>query len=450
MMISKNSVEMNGSQFDYAFEILKDVLTRRLTLYFDKESVAPVLIPDVQIETGSFPLNQFITYHKLNIEEYIILLLALVPHVQPNFIDTIVQKFLPQGGDFPEIGGVKLNNHRGMLPTGETAQFILAGSDIEHSLEITQYFSTEYFFYKQGILWLESVKEGEPRMSGRIILSQDYVDLFTVGKISHPAFSGEFPAKRIETQMTWEDLVLHQATYSQVDDIKNWLRHNKVLESDPVIARKIKKGYRVLFYGPSGTGKTLTASLLGKQFNKDVYRIDLSQVVSKYIGETEKNMEKVFLKAENKNWILFFDEADALFGKRSGISSAHDKYANQEVSYLLQRVEDYPGLIILASNFKNNIDQAFIRRFNAVVHFPMPDAEERLSIWQKNIPATIPLNGEVQLKSFAHKYELSGSAISNIMQYAALCALANGKIITNNEIENGIKRELLKEDKMFY
>src|SRR5690606_39487670 len=104
-----------------------------------------------------------------------------------------------------------------------------------------------------------------------------------------------------------------------------------------------------------------------------VYRIDLSQVVSKYIGETEKNLEKVFRKAENKNWILFFDEADALFGKRSNVQNSHDKYANQEVSYLLQRVEDFPGLIILASNFKSNIDQAFIRRFNAIIHFPMPN-----------------------------------------------------------------------------
>ncbi len=183
--------------------------------------------------------------------------------------------------------------------------------------------------------------------------------------------------------MRWEDLVLHQSTTAQVDDIRKWLEHGRTLESDPVLAKKIKKGYRVLFYGPPGTGKTLTASLLGSQFNKDVYRIDLSQVVSKYIGETEKNMEKVFPQAENKDWILFFDEADALFGKRSNVSSAHDKYANQEVSYLLQRVEDYAGLIILASNFKNNIDQAFIRRFNGIVHFPMPDAEERLSIWQK-------------------------------------------------------------------
>jgi len=315
---------------------------------------------------------------------------------------------------------------------------------------LSRYFSPDHFYSKKGILCLESVKEGEPQMSGKLILIQEYVDLFTIGKVSAPAFSQEFPAKMISTEMNWEDLVLRQQTYAQIDDIKIWLEQHPLLEQDSVIRRKIKPGYRVLFYGPSGTGKTLTATLLGKYIDRDVYRIDLSQVVSKYIGETEKNLEKVFSKAENKDWILFFDEADALFGKRSNVSSAHDKYANQEVSYLLQRVEDYPGLIILASNFKNNIDQAFIRRFNAIVHFPSPDPEERLLIWQKNIPATIPLNREVELKSYAHKYELSGSAISNVMQYAALHALSNGRIITPREIENGIRRELQKEDKVFY
>lgn len=135
------------------------------------------------------------------------------------------------------------------------------------------------------------------------------------------------------------------------------------------LSKRIKKGYRALFYGPPGTGKTLAATLLGKRFGKSVYRIDLSQMVSKYIGETAKNMSNLFDIAENKNWILFFDEADALFGKCSSESSSHDWYANQDVSYLLQRVEDYNGLVILGSNFKNNFDQAFMRRFQSIIFF---------------------------------------------------------------------------------
>lgn len=433
-----------------SIEFLNELIQRRFANFFGKDQVPEFNFPELEIAPDNSPLYHFLIQNRMNVEEYSILMLALVPYVQPNFLDAIVQSFLPDGGDFPEIGGVKGENYRGMIPTGQTAQFLLTGKDIPHRLRISNYFSTEHYFYRQQVLSLEPVKEGEPFMSGKIILTRDFVDLFTLGRVSPPAFSSEFPAKRIENNMTWPDLVLHPTTYEQVEDIKTWLMYNKELEKDPVIARKIKKGYRVLFYGPPGTGKTLTASLLSKQFQKDVYRIDLSQVVSKYIGETEKNMEKVFSKAENKDWILFFDEADALFGKRSNVSSAHDKYANQEVSYLLQRVEDYPGLIILASNLKNNIDQAFIRRFNSIIHFPVPNADERLAIWHKNIPETIKIDKAVQFKHYAIKYEISGSAITNIMQYASLYALSNGRIITGKAIEKGISRELQKEDKMFH
>jgi hypothetical protein len=431
-----------------SINFLRAIIDQRFRIFKSENSRQALVYPELRIFSEESPLCEFVVQHKLNIEEFIILLTALMPHIQANFFDGIIQQHFPQGGDIPEVGGVKAGNYRCMLPTGETAQFILAGNDVYDRLRVTQYFSGEHLFHAKGILSLEPVKEGEPRMSGRIMISQEYVEWLTLGKISSPVFSQEFPAKHLQTAMDWSDLVLHPSTQASIEDIKMWLQHHKSLSADPVIARKLKRGYRVLFYGPPGTGKTLTASLLGKQFNRPVYRIDLSQVVSKFIGETEKNLEKIFVKAENKEWILFFDEADALFGKRSGISSAHDKYANQEVSYLLQRVEDYPGLIILASNFKNNIDQAFLRRFNAILHFPMPDAAERLSLWQKNLPATIPVSDAIDFKSYAGKYEFSGSAITNILQYASLGALSRPtKCIVNEDILAGIKRELIKEDK---
>jgi SpoVK/Ycf46/Vps4 family AAA+-type ATPase len=208
-----------------------------------------------------------------------------------------------------------------------------------------------------------------------------------------------------------------------------------------------KAGYKALFYGPPGTGKTFTATLLGKQFNRDVYRIDLSQVVSKYIGETEKNLEKIFQKAEDKNWILFFDEADALFGKRTSVSSAHDRYANQETSYLLQRIEDFNGLVILASNNKANIDQAFLRRFNAIVHFPIPDPVERLHLWKIYLPANHGLNAD-ELQNIANKYEVTGSTILNSIHNAAINAFALKRLITLNDLVESLKRELRKEDRM--
>jgi len=383
-------------------------------------------------------------------DEWIILVTALMPHLQPNFFESIIAGQLPNGGDFPEFGGTRAGNHRSLLPTGETVQFILAGTNIEERLQVQHYFTEEHFFFTNNILWLEPVKEGEPKMSGRIILAQDWIDRILLDKETTPRFGLDFPAKRIVTSMEWNDVVLHPHTLQQVNDISVWLKFNHRVKEDKNLGRKIKPGYRVLFYGPSGTGKTLTTALLGKQFGKDVYRIDLSQIVSKFIGETEKNLETVFKKAETKDWILFFDEADALFGKRTNVSSAHDKYANQEVSYLLQRVEDYPGLLILASNFKSNLDDAFLRRFHSLVHFPMPVASERLMLWKKSMPENLALHGSVNLDDLAKQYEMTGASILNAVHFATLqCYARDEATIYHTDLLEGIKKEFFKEERSF-
>ena len=177
---------------------------------------------------------------------------------------------------------------------------------------------------------------------------------------------------RITTRLSWDDLVLDKATLKKIFTIKDWLKQPTSSTSGDESKGLYKAGYKVLFTGPATTQKGLSAALLGKEFQQAVYGIDLSKVVSKYIGETEKNLEKVFSRADNKNWILFFDEADALFGKRTNVKDSHDRFAGAEVSCLLQRMEEYEGLTILAANIKSNIDNAFIRRFQLVVRFPPP------------------------------------------------------------------------------
>jgi len=212
---------------------------------------------------------------------------------------------------------------------------------------------------------------------------------------------------------------------------------------------KIKPGFKVLFHGPSGTGKTMTASLLGKYTGRDVYRIDLSMVVSKYIGETEKNLSKLFDKAANKDWILFFDEADSIFGKRTDVRDAHDKYANQEVSYLLQRIESHKGLVILASNMKSNIDSAFIRRFNTMIQFENPGPAERLKLWKNYFPAKVTPDKKLNIKQIARDYELTGANIVNVIQYAGLQTLQKkSDTISKGDLLKGIQKEYRKEGKM--
>lgn len=384
----------NITNLQSAFDWLQNIIVGCLNFHLgqaDKFEVTPLHF----YGKDSSEFGKFLDTHNPSYEELAVLVLALVPHLMPGFFSNIIAQYLPEGGDFPNFGGVKGTNHRDILPTGQTAQFILGGENLEKRVEIQHMLSSEHWFSQKHILWLDSVREGEPVMSGRLVFDPEVVERLTIGTVSKPRFTIDFPAEYIDTEMAWEDLVLHPNTLHQIQEIKNWITHNNILLRDWGMKKKFKPGYRALFYGPPGTGKTLTATLLGKHTNKDVFRIDLSRMVSKYIGETEKNLSRLFDKAENKNWILFFDEADALFGKRTDIRDAHDKYANQEVAYLLQRIESYNGLVILASNQRTNIDEAFVRRFQIIVHFPMPRPEERYKIWYNAFPHQIEIAQDI-------------------------------------------------------
>jgi SpoVK/Ycf46/Vps4 family AAA+-type ATPase len=263
--------------------------------------------------------------------------------------------------------------------------------------------------------------------------------------------SNDFPAEQILTRRSWTDLILPQTTLQELKSIEAWYNSSRILMEDWNMQTKLKPGFRVLFHGEPGTGKTLAASLLGKYTQRPVFRVDVSMLVSKYIGETEKQLAKLFNKAENKNWILFFDEADAIFGKRTSVKDSHDKYANQEVSYLLQRIETFSGLIILASNFKNNMDKAFTRRFHSCIQFNNPKHEERLRIWQQNLPEQLQLE-DIDLEQIAQRYELTGSNIMNIIQDVSLKTIAlkePGYKVSADMLLDSIKKEYVKEDKIF-
>ena len=441
-MLSENAVNL-----EQALAWLKSIVTGCLRVHFGQAE--DVEISPLNLHNDNSWLAQFIADRKPCFEEFAILMLVITPHLNPHFFNQIIAEHLPEGGDFPEFGGVKGMNHRGLLPTGETAQFILARDDLEKRLYVQRILGSGHWLARQRILWLEPVPVGEPLMSGRLILDPEIVELLTIGTVAKPHFCMDFPAEYLETGMEWGDLVLHPNTLRHIREIENWITYNNTLLQDWGLHKKLKSGYRALFYGPSGTGKTLTATLLGKYTGKDVFRIDLSRVVSKYIGETEKNLSKLFDKAEHKNWILFFDEADALFGKRTDIRDAHDKYANQEVAYLLQRIESYNGLVILATNQRGNIDDAFARRFQAIIHFPIPRPEERYQIWCKAFPSQLEIAADIDWRQVAARYELTGAGIINVTHYCAIEALADQSLrIDFKRLEAAILREFIKEGKV--
>jgi hypothetical protein len=471
---SKSEVNSTSSNSPVEFDYLTRLIDYRLNNPSGQQ------IPDMpDIKKWRLPVKKFIKDHALDKDRdsCTLLLIGLAPHAVPQLFDRAIQDKLKESGDFPEIGGIRGKNFRGFLPTGQTAVFLLAGDDMIRRAKVEQLFWSNNNFAKQKILWLEELPSGEPTISGKIIMALDYIDLFLFGASAPPHFGTNFPAKKITTELTSEDIVMNSDVKRHYKHLKQWIDFNPPLMKEWGMQKRLRQGYRVLFYGPAGTGKTLTANVLGNETKKDVYKIDLSMVVSKYIGQTEKNLELLFARAEDKDWILFFDEADALFGKRTGVRDAHDKYANQEVSYLLQRIEDFNGLVILSTNMKNNIDNAFIRRFNDIVKFTIPTENERKEIWEKSFPDESDFKG---IPEHVKKYELTGGNIINVIHFAGIQAVekrhallnqgtefdtendadftdfTDEKSTTNNKLKlhledvlEGIRREFIKEGKPF-
>ncbi len=422
-------------------EWFNQVLTVAIQLYFHQESEYKQL-RDVYPPRNGW-MEAVTGQTDTNFEERIAIMLALMPHICPQILDIFFVQNKNFDRQYTEFGGWKGLSHGGFLPTGETASFILAGEDVEKRKEVIYMFSKSHWFYGKNILRLEGAGEGEPLLSSQLRVSEEFLSRVQLEVEYKPDYTTGFPAKRITTELNWEDMVLDYQVTTELEEINTWISSGKTIMEDWGLSRILKAGYRSLFYGPPGTGKTLAATLLGKKNNMDVYRIDLSMIVSKYIGETEKNLAKVFDLAENRNWILFFDEADALFGKRTSTNTSNDRHANQEVAYLLQRIEDFPGMVILATNLRSNIDEAFSRRFQSVIYFPMPTEELRAEIWRKMLKGW-PEDVDEDLITMAAKTELSGGSIANVVRRCAL-ATVNQK---NQSLDKFILKNALQKEKL--
>ncbi|MBU3699188.1 MAG: ATP-binding protein [Candidatus Kapabacteria bacterium] len=430
-----------------AFDWLRKSIERRLK--GNADSTRDDVFDPFEVPADNGYLSRFVDEYSPTHMELAVFLLALIPHLIPEFLDEVIHRMYPEGGDANAVGGIRTGQSRFILPTAQTAVFVVCGRDFSDRASLMKLFSADHWFRKMHILWLQDVEYGESHMNSRLLVNPDIVDTMILGRAAPPRFSSDFPAEHVTTDLEWSDLVLRASTSSQIQEVLNWMEHNETAMRQWGMSARVKPGYRALFFGPPGTGKTLTAMLLGKYSNREVFRVDLSRIVSKYIGETEKNLSRLFDRAENKNWILFFDEADALFSKRTDVRDAHDKYANQEVAYLLQRIEAYNGLVVLATNQRNNIDEAFVRRFQSVIHFPMPGADERLQLWQRSIPKAVTLDIPLSLSDVAQQYELSGASIMNIVHYCAIELLAsNESVLTSELLNSAIRRELVKEGKV--
>jgi hypothetical protein len=277
---------------------------------------------------------------------------------------------------------------------------------------------------------------------GDAIQSQD---LFIAARAhSNPRLSTL--ARKIIPRYTWSDIILPHDQLAILHELVATVRGRPQVLEQWGVGRKLASSaaVTVLFAGDPGTGKTMAAEVIANELGLDLYKIDLSTVVSKYIGETEKNLERIFNEAESSNAILFFDEADAIFGKRSEVKDAHDRYANIEISYLLQRMEAYDGVTILATNLRANLDEAFTRRLQFAIDFPFPEKEDRLRIWQTLFPPEVPRDPDIDFNRLAQRFKLAGGNIRNIIVSAAYLAAADGGRVTMAHLLHGTRRELQK------
>lgn len=253
----------------------------------------------------------------------------------------------------------------------------------------------------------------------------------------------------IPSVYTWDDLVISRKQREQMEMICNQVKYQSVVGEEWGFYKKTSygRGICAMFYGVPGTGKTMAVQVIANELGLQLYRIDLSRMISKYIGETQKNISDLFYQAKNTNALLFFDEADSLFAKRSEVRDSHDRNANAETAHLLQKLEEYDGITILATNFIHNIDEAFKRRIKFMVHFVFPAQEVRLRLWKTILPKALPLEEKIDFEFFAEKFELSGSAIKEILTNAAFCAAAKKRGLRNEDIIVAIRLNFEKSGK---
>ncbi|BDD04519.1 ATP-binding protein [Aureibacter tunicatorum] len=409
----------------------------------DKETLPDP--PEVQHGLHAY-FNQMI-HQQWDMVERVAMGLALCDHLFPHLLDALYTRNEATDVVFTEFGVKHEGNPARLKISWQTVVFLCLSTPYHWQTKLFHYTHPSHRLYQQKMLNYPDEEVTKPFLLTLKINPDWFNASFYTEELPLWA-SNKFPADRLESPLNWADLQLETPTYTALEEMKAWLQHEHFLLTHKKFGKMINEGIRVAFYGPSGTGKTLTASLLGKEYNRPVYRVDLSKIVSKWVGETEKNLGQVFDHAEDKKWILFFDEADALFATRGAVENANDKRANQEVAYLLQRMENFNGVIIIATNLLENIDPAFIRRFQLMIEFPMPEPDTRLKIWKNVLSDTFPWSDQLDLDLIAQEYELTGGNIKNIFRSLTLKILNHpeeDRQITQAGLEEVIHQELKKK-----
>ncbi len=355
------------------------------------------------------------------------------------------------GGDYHRDG------HR-IIPTLRTVFFLLDGINPPATRRREHYFNPRHLFFSQGVVELTSPDSHETRSNQRLQMNDGFYHYFFEGLKPRPEDKQNLEIKLLESNLHFDELILPERTKAQLQPLINYAQHGQEFFKDQHLSKKFKRGYIALLYGPPGTGKTLIASTIGQHLGLVTYQLDVSQVVSKYIGETSQNINKVMDELtrniewlEGKPSILFIDEADSFMGKRLEAKDSKDHYANLDVSNLLQKFEQFPGLVILASNYEQNFDEAFKRRFKSEVHIPPPEADERTLLWKMYLPEGMQFPGSNFARVMAESFALTGAQIANVMGEAVIAAFADQTKVLDYDrhLEANLQKELEKSNRQY-
>lgn len=443
----KAPIDVHVSAIEIGMDWLADIVNKRADL--EKETSKSSF--DRIAKTPDFPLKssmfKLCLGHEISDIEKLVLLTCFSVHFKPTVLDRLLVGNPKTKMRYREFGGVVESSDGRFIPTLQTLVYLIAGNNDKRMLEVYEEIRDSKLFTEQ-ILNLKGIKPGYTHPLQQIVeMDLAYFNYLVNGKRPRYDEVENFPATLLTTTKTFDDLVLKPSTIQHLQAPMNFVKFYDTLYDEDFI-RKVKPGYVVMLYGPPGTGKTMTVSVLGKELGVDVYAISLSRVVSKYIGETEKNLERVFERLMDKRCILFFDEADALFGKRTEVKDAKDRYANQEVAYLLQKIEEFPGLVILASNYKQNLDDAFKRRILSSIFVPPPDEAMRYELWNKGLPNSFRYDPEELPEQLSARHPLTGASIANVIKLGCIEAISQQTTtLTNQVLEPIIQQELYKEGK---
>lgn len=383
-------------------------------------------LPPLDRYAGTGPLAAVVAAARLSAAEALVLLAAVAPMIDERY-DVLLARL----SDRPDATGL----------TGEAARTLVARG-LTGRLAATALLGPDAPLRASGMLQLDTPDDlagrlrPDPRLARWLLGLPD----------APPEVSADFPARPLTTVHTLDDVVLPGPARARVAELTDRIRHQQDVVLDWGFGRHHDHaaGIIALLHGPPGTGKTMTAAALARTVGLPAYVVDLSALVSKFIGETEKALARVFDRAARERCVLVFDEADAVFGRRTEVSDSHDRYANQEVSYLLSRVEQHPGVVVLTTNLLANIDEAFQRRIHVMVELPAPGPGERARLWRAVLPPELPVATDVDLDGLAHRYQLTGAQIREAATDAAYRAAADGRVVTDAHLRQGALRQFEK------